>query len=253
MEKISSKFLAAVMAMSSIIVLTVAGTAAQASTTTLEAVEDAEIDENINWRNDTKGVPLDQWRWTAESFRIQEYENGEHSDVLIKWDPSGIDPSHMITDATMELVIEEWPDGPIEVYGIKKGNWAEKTVTWSSWDATEKTLELLGSFTGVGPPGTVCTFCDPDLTAWVQAWVDGDQKNNGLILKWAGTPYCGDQFTARETPWAKGAPPRLVVESVGEPATLSLLLAGGLTLIRRRKENNTEKYSGINDTPGNKT
>jgi len=194
---------------------------------TLDAIEDAEIDENTSWRNSTKGIPHPEWSWRADGIRVREYTNGEHSDVLIKWDVSGIDPGQTIDNATMNMVIWEWPDGAMEVYGIQQinnpqGNWAEDVVTWNNWAATSKTIVLLGLMDNSGktPLGT-CFFSNDNLTAWVQGWIDGSQQNCGLILKWAGTAFSGDEFSSRQSAYA----PQLVLEFepvCGDPGTVYL-------------------------------
>jgi len=157
---------------------------------------------------------------------------------LIKWDVSSIPSTNIVNDVTMQLVGWDWSDGPIDVYGIEVGDWDESEVTWNNWQARTKSLVLLGSFTQ-SDPGTATSFSDPDLTAWVQDWVDGDQANYGVILirHDLETPG-GDSFSAHEDTYDPNVyfAPRLVIDHVvPEPATLSLLLFGGLALIRRRK------------------
>ena len=183
------------------------GSALRAEIVRLDVIADAEIDQHINWRNAAKG--------TAKSMRIQQYANGEQSQVLLKWDVSGIDPGAPIQSAAIELVLHEFPDITVDVYGIVAGNWDERTVTWNSWAATRKTLVRLGAYTVFGKPGAVNLFASPSLTpkltAFVQKWVAGRQPNYGLLLKWTDPRGGGDSFSAKEhgdSPWN---PPRLVL------------------------------------------
>jgi hypothetical protein len=77
----------------------------------------------------------------------------------------------------------------------------------------------------------------------VQGWVNGSVNNNGLILKLSGpnpntpgSPYTiGDSFSAHEDPWSYGHAPQLVITQVPEPATMTLIAAGLLSLARRRR------------------
>jgi len=203
-----------------IAVLALAGTAAQATTTIISTTNDAEIDEHVNWANDTKGVPHPEWGHTAAELRVQkrdpnEYAGGPQSQVLIKWDVSSIPSTDVVTNVTMQLVGWDWSNGPIDVYGIQVGDWDESEVTWNNWQGRTTSLVLLGSFTQSDPPGTVTNFSDPDLTAWVQDWVDGDQPNYGVILirQDLETPG-GDSFSAHEDTYDPNVyfAPRLVIE-----------------------------------------
>ena len=98
---------------------------------------------------------------------------------------------------------------------------------------------------GSGPgSGALSVFNDQDLIDLVQAWIDGSKTNYGLMLRWAdesglghaGAPSGDDYyaiFASKEHSTLTG--PQLVINHVPEPATLSLLVLGGLALIRRRK------------------
>jgi hypothetical protein len=202
--------------------------AAAAGTISLDAVGDAEIDGHANWQGDTKGIPHPEWGWDASELRIRTYDPAEYPDAnashaLIKWDVSVIAATDAITAVTLEMSGWDGSDGPIEVYAIDEGDWDESIVTWNSWEATTKSIVLLGYLTCAGPANTAgqTTFSDPDLTTWVQDWVDGSQGNHGLILKMSndGTPG-GDSFSSREDTWASGHAPRLIIAH--EPATVTI-------------------------------
>jgi hypothetical protein len=91
--------------------------------------------------------------------------------------------------------------------------------------------------------GAECVFNDQDLIDLVQAWINGTKTNYGLMLRWAdeaglghaGGPS-GDDYYAifASSEHSTIAGPQLVINHVPEPATLSLLVLGGLALIRRR-------------------
>ena len=63
----------------------------------LDVLADAEIDQHVNWRGAPKG--------NGKSVRIQRYENGTESQLLLKWDVSEIDPAFPLETASIELVL----------------------------------------------------------------------------------------------------------------------------------------------------
>ena len=203
-------------------------TPAAAGTVVLDAVGDAEIDEHINWRSDTKGIPHPEWGHDASELRVRTYDHALYPDpnfshVLIKWDVFSITATDEITDVTLEMSGWDYSDGSIDVYAIDQGDWDEATVTWDNWAATTKSLVLLGQLTSAGPAhiNGQTTWSDPDLTTWVQDWVSGSQANHGLILKMHedGSPG-GDSFSSHEDTWASGHAPQLTIDH--EPSTPTL-------------------------------
>jgi len=183
--------------MCSVTLSLLAGTAAQAATTILDAVADAEIDQ------ETPDTALG----SATSIRVENRDPiinppGNVSWGLFKWDLSGIAPGG-VADVTLSIPQLDSGVGSVYVYGIQEGDWDESTVTWNNYVGTE-TLVLLGEMFSLpwlasNPDANLTTFNDPNLTAWVQSWVDGTQANYGLLFKWAGTQEAvGDTFLARE-------------------------------------------------------
>ena len=193
----------------------------QASTTTVHASDDAEIDGHVNWRSDPKGIPQPQWNHTAAELRIRIYDpiaypGAEAGHALVKWDLSGIPPGDIVTAVSLEMAGWDYPDGSIEVYAVNTGDWDEATVTWNNWAATAPSLVLLGELTSAGPAGSAgsTVFVDDDLTSWVQDWLHGAQDNYGLLFKMGGSTPGGDSFSAHEDTWASGHPPRLVIQHI---------------------------------------
>lgn len=179
----------------------------------LDVLADAEIDQHVNWRGAPKG--------TAKSVRIQQYKSGEESQLLLKWDVSEVDPTFPLQTTTIELVLQEFPDITVDVYGIIAGAWEEHSVTWNRWAATPKKLVPLGSYVVFGKPGAVNVLASPSLTprltALVKDWIAGRQPNHGLLLRAAAPAGGGDSFSAREhgkSPWD---PPRLVLSDQAPP------------------------------------
>ncbi|MEN6387024.1 MAG: DNRLRE domain-containing protein, partial [Phycisphaerales bacterium] len=179
----------------------------KAEYTILDASGDAEIDSYYLYRD----VPLSVYTGGGAftELRIERYDpnyypedpGATYSSALIKWDLSNISPSHRITAVTLELTGWYAYQGQIAVYGIQTGNWVEDTITWNIWEATPKTLVYLGNLSPAGNVETNgrTTFTDPDLTAWVQSWVDGTQANYGIILKMPeNSAAYGASFSSRE-------------------------------------------------------
>ena len=184
-----------------------------AETFTFDAVADAEIDSHSNYANNALG--------SAESFTIgpypEAYTTDPNSYALIRWDLSSIPFDYTITDVTLEMTGQDWPNGGIDVYGITQGTWEESTVTWNSWDSTQKTLAWLGQLTSAGPASTqgATTYSHPNLTAIARQWAAGSQQNNGVFLKMSGSDRGNqDTFSSRETTWDYGHAPQLIITAL---------------------------------------
>lgn len=190
----------------------------EATISTIDASDDAEIDWHINWRADTKGIPHPEWSHDASELRVRIYDPNQYtgaqgSHVLIKWDFAGIPATDVIVAVTLEMAGWDNPDGMIDVYAIAEGDWDESTVTWNSWEATPKSLVLLGQLSSSGPANTSgnTIFSNPNLTELVQEWISGNQANYGLILKMSGTAPVGDSFSSHEDTWESAHAPQLVI------------------------------------------
>ncbi len=207
----------------------------QATTSVIDASEDAPVDQHQNWAGDTKGIPHLNWGWTATELRPMLYSNdyyvpGLRQDVLIKWDLSSIPATDVITAVTLEMSGWDNPDGIIDVYGIETGDWSEATVTWNNWASTPQSLVLLGQLASAGPAITAgnAIFSNTNLAAWVEDWKAGSQPNYGIILKMSGTnppvsPSIGDSFSAREET-AYGHAPQLIIQHI--PASAFATIQG---------------------------
>jgi hypothetical protein len=173
----------------------------------LDSIDDAEVDSYIDFRDIALSAYAGMGAFTE--LRIERYDpnfypedpGATFSNALIRWDLSGISSNHRISNVTLEMSSWYSYQGQVAVYGIQAGNWDEDTVTWNIWEATPKTLVFLGNLTPAGSVETYgrTTFSDPDLTAWVQSWVDGSQANYGIILKMPdGAGFYGTSFSSRE-------------------------------------------------------
>jgi len=152
--------------------------------TSYEANHDAEIDV------DTPDTALG----TGAELRV----HGEDSHILIHWDISAIPSNRDVDNATMELVFwESGDDGPKNVYSIDNVSWDQSTVTWNSWAAESPATTLLGSFQAGGGAGSSHYFYNDNFTALVEDWIDGDQTNYGIIIKF-DTGTVGDSYSAEE-------------------------------------------------------
>ena len=165
---------------------------------TLDAVADAEIDQHVNYNN----APLGKVNSMRIEIRDPAYQNPVESPQswgLLKWDFSSIDPSAVIENASLRMIQCDGAVESVEVYAVDTGDWDELTVTWNNWVGTE-TLEYLGTMTDISyhDGEGVTTFYSSELTDWVQDWIDGDQENYGILLKWAGAVSEGDTFATRE-------------------------------------------------------
>ncbi|XXX77706.1 DNRLRE domain-containing protein [Sorangium sp. So ce134] len=102
--------------------------------------------------------------------------NGAETRALYRFELDFIPYGATVESATFSTTLYSSGTGEIRVHRIN-ASWAEPTVTWSSFaDSFEPSVEatFLGASSGVA---TV------DLTALVQAWVDGAHPNHGFLLE----------------------------------------------------------------------
>ena len=184
----------------------------QIETTVLDAVGDAEIDQHVNYNNAALGM--------ENSIRVEirdtTYQNPVESPQswgLLKWDLSNIDVTDTFHNATLRIIQCDGAVDSVEVYAILDGGWDESTVTWNNWVGTES-VELLGIMQNVSynDDGGVTTFSNEAFNELVENWIDGDQENYGLLLKWAGDVANGDTYITREHETLD--PPRLIIETI---------------------------------------
>lgn len=78
------------------------------------------------------------------------------------------------------------------------------------------------------------TFIEIDITSILAMWYNGTLTNNGLLLL-GDTSQIGDWFNSSEASDISKRPELVVSYTIPEPATLSLLAVGALSLLRRRR------------------
>ncbi|MCK4340121.1 MAG: DNRLRE domain-containing protein [Phycisphaerae bacterium] len=155
-------------------------------------------------------------------------------DALIRFDVSSIPVGMRITSATLHLYYYRWEDNnpagrDLTCYRATSG-WDEETVTWD----TRPSMMSVATDSSV-IPAMSGHWLDWDVTSDVQAFVNDPLVDNyGWQIMdeepwgWCNIPIA--DFRSKEF----GAfTPYLTV--VPEPGTATLLLAGGLALIRRRR------------------
>ncbi|WP_438032666.1 thrombospondin type 3 repeat-containing protein [Sorangium sp. So ce204] len=112
----------------------------------------------------------------SSSYVHTGLSNGAEKNALYRFELDSIPYGATVASATFSTALYSSGTGEIRVHRIN-ASWAESTVTWSSFaDSFEPAVEatFLGASYGVA---TV------DLTALVQAWVDGVHPNHGFLLE----------------------------------------------------------------------
>ena len=131
-------------------------------------------------------------------------------------------------------------------------NWDSSTATWnnngaSAWTSGVAGLEGAGDTTGtigtlsITPPAQSEFVFDLDPTT-IMSWIEGGFDNAGMIIRpdVVATPNPGTTTDTFNT-WAENYSnqslrPKLTINyTVPEPMTMSLLVIGGLAMLRRRK------------------
>ena len=189
---------------------------------TNDVAYDTEIDQHVNYMNANLNG--------ATSIRVETrsaaYTNPVESPqswCLLKWDFSNLDPRTLVGKATLRMIQVDVGVQSVDVYGIDTGDWDVDTVTWNNWVGTE-TLQFLGTMHNASYPDGVTTFSSSKLARRVQEWIDGDQANLGLLLKWSGCVGNGDTFATSEHTYFD--PPQLIISTNVPPS------AGFLFMIR---------------------
>ncbi|WP_437912543.1 DNRLRE domain-containing protein [Sorangium sp. So ce302] len=112
----------------------------------------------------------------SSSYLHTGLSNGAEKNALYRFELDSVPYGATVASATFSTALYSSGTGEIRVHRIN-ASWAESTVTWSSFaDSFEPAVEatFLGASSGVA---TV------DLTALVQAWVDGVHPNHGFLLE----------------------------------------------------------------------
>ncbi|NIV45881.1 MAG: DUF4347 domain-containing protein, partial [Gammaproteobacteria bacterium] len=157
------------------------------STANLAPIEDTYIDNNNNTTNfgSSSGMTIDKSGGGAGNQR-----------ALLKFDLSFIPAGATINSATLTMEATSI-DGAlnIDIYEILE-NWSETTATWNDRDTGTSWTDAGGTYnpTAEATLNTNSTGQHTwDISALVQAWVDGTSANNGILI---GSPDTGTNVTA---------------------------------------------------------
>ncbi len=186
----------------------------------------------------------------SSNLGISSPDVGAHFLSMVQFDLSSVSfPAADITNAKLTL----YSTGLVSTLGAPGtggtvtlspilDNWRE-----TSGDAGSTPLATYGAFFGTtltlhfGPAVasqnvTGAGFHDWDITNLVKSWVDSSQANYGVLIQFSTSG--GDMVFADtdSTPGVAGSAPALTINTVPEPASAALLLAGlGTVLARRRR------------------
>lgn len=186
---------------------------------TNDVTADTEIDQHVNYMNANLNGATAMQVETRSAAYTNPVESPQ-SWCLLKWDLSGFDPNTVVGRATLRIIQVDGAVGSVEVYGIDSGDWDVDTVTWNNWVGTE-TLHLLGTMHNASYPDGVTTFSSSKLAKRVQDWIDGDQANLGLLLKWSGCVGYGDNYATSEH--TSLDPPQLIIGTNAPPPSTGFL------------------------------
>lgn len=187
---------------------------------TLGAVADA----------DAVGGPKADDNQGSRPWIMENWDTGVDITGHIQFDVSGFGAG-TVTSATLRLFHDFNGQNGV-TYNVHRvvDAWDEGTLTYNNRPdlavATSASLTIADFSTGV--------WREFDVTALVQAWVDGAEANNGMALKRDpnSSPWC--YFRSKEN--LDGNNPELVVNVVPEPASMAALGLGAAALLRRRRK-----------------
>lgn len=165
-----------------------------------------------------QGYPDENFGYTSDMWAgYDDYLDPDGKTVrsLVQFDLAGIPAGTQIASASLKLyLIESW-DYPnryrtITAYRVGSG-WAEMAVTWHNKPSCQ---EAYGSNS---VKEDAWGWYDFNVTALVQAWVNGSQPNYGIMVR--GPEHSGSDsswraFSTKEGPY----PPQLVINYTGSAA-----------------------------------
>ncbi len=186
----------------------------------------------------------------SSNLSITSPDTGGHFASLVQFDLSSVSfPAADITSAKLTLYstgigvsgTTNAAGGLVTLSPILD-NWRENAA-----DAGSAPLATYAAFFGTTPTlhsGPVASsqnvtgtgFYDWDITNLVKSWVDSSQPNYGVLIQINTTSGDVGFADVDSTPGVSGSSPALTINTVPEPASAALLLAGlGMTLARRRR------------------
>ena len=158
---------------------------------------------------------------------------------------------------------QRWPNSSsaVDIYDVESDTWTTTTLSEARYNLTETTVDNMALFAGGEGGGGYETYSNVDMyqvpepgdangdgivddldltilaTHWHQqgGWADGDFTGNGLISD-ADLAILANCWPNGPGPDIWGTRSGGHVSVVPEPATLTLLVLGGLALLRRRRK-----------------
>lgn len=161
---------------------------------------------------------------------MESWQNATEVIGHIRFDVSGFSAG-TVTSATLRLFQDfNGRDGiTYDVFQVLNA-WDEGTMTHQTRPNLAGTAAA--SLTTVGT--AVEVWHEWDVTALVQAWVDGAADNHGMAIIRDPNSNPWPYFRSREN--GSGNNPELVVNVVPEPASFAALGIGAAALLRRRRK-----------------
>ena len=195
-----------------------------------------------NWSYFPENPVIEEGKaWTANTTHYQPKfvgylgENGSGEDeYLVAW--SEHSNPHIIYSTTTDFINFErdsrgyagWETGDAGITNVHREGDTLYLFSGKNVYTMELDVHLPGDVTGDGWVG------GDDLTVILTNWgLSGRTREQGDLT---GEGFVGgDDYSQVLTYWGTGIPPESVITAVPEPATLGLLLVGGLALLRRRR------------------
>ena len=134
----------------------------------------------------------------AALFALIPFVSGDMTHQMSLSDPDCVPEGATIESATLSLVVATGGNQTVNVHRIT-APWAETVVTWNSFGGAYD-MAVEGSFVTDGS----YQWRSVDVTALVQAWVDGTHPNYGMLLEQGQTQH--STYRSSEYPYAQYRP-----------------------------------------------
>ncbi|WP_299003831.1 DNRLRE domain-containing protein [uncultured Shewanella sp.] len=133
------------------------------------------------------GSGVDDDNFGTEPVLLADGNDGFNGELisLLKWDLSRLPHNAVVTEVQLVMSLFNTSSGHYDVWQMKQ-DWQQANVTWNNAAPNEYMGVNLASFSDAAQGELVLNFNQAGIDL-VQAWLDGTQINQGIMLKSSGS------------------------------------------------------------------
>jgi hypothetical protein len=177
------------------------------------------------------------------AISVDASDGGGVSQALLAFDgivgSAAVPAGSVVTSATIELTVDSVGSGMMMHRMVS--DWSESTSTWNSLvngiqtdNVEASSMISLSIGANDGNSNVADSFILLDVTADVQAWVNGQANHGWAMLPFVPNGTNGLDFYSKEEVSVSSRPKLTVNYVIPEPASLTLVAGVAAVLLRRR-------------------